>query len=179
MTTMHPACAPSLSSPTGNPWSVDMPPQSSSSGWSRRPPPRTCGGILGGAASWGRHELEFVAQITDLVHRVAEPSDRLTLEDEEPVARYAQIMQLGDGLFMVEIARVFEAGAYNWRIGRSRADEDAENVPGDRVTGAQKLTAAETTEVFTSWAEGHGLPLGYGASLHVYGDVPHPGQVGA
>ncbi|WP_298712343.1 hypothetical protein [uncultured Micrococcus sp.] len=133
----------------------------------------------GGAASWGRHELEFVAQITDLVHRVAEPSDRLTLEDEEPVTRYAQIMQLGDGLFMVEIARVFEAGAYNWRIGRSRADEDAENVAGDRVTGAQKLTAAETTEVFTSWAEGHGLPLGYGAPLHVYGDVPHPGQVGA
>ena len=88
--------------------------------------------------------MEFVAQITDLVHRVAEPSDRLTLEDEEPVTRYAQIMQLGDGLFMVEIARVFEAGAYNWRIGRSRADEDAENVPGDRVTGAQKQVSPFT-----------------------------------
>lgn len=44
------------------------------------------------------------------------------------------------------------------------------------MTGVQELTAAETIEVLTSWAQGHGLPLGYGASLHVYGTMPHPGE---
>ena len=28
---------------------------------------------------------------------------------------------------------------------------------------------AETVNVLSSWAVGHGLPLGYGAALHIYG----------
>lgn len=113
------------------------------------------------------HQLDGVGRIADLVHRAVEPRDHLTLEDDEPVTRYAQALQLGGGLFLMEIARRFDEGAYNWRIGRGRAGEDAENVPGGLVTGVQELTAAETIEVLTSWAQGHGLPLGYGASLHV------------
>lgn len=125
------------------------------------------------------HRLDGVGRIADLVHRAVDPRDHLTLEDDDPVTRYAQVMQLGGGLFLVEIARRFEdVGAYNWRIGRGRAGEDAENAPGGLVTGVQELTAAETIEVLTSWAQGHGLPLGYGASLHVYGTMPHPGEAG-
>ena len=46
------------------------------------------------------------------------------------------------------------------------------------MTGVQELTAVETIEVLTSWAQGHGLPLGYGASLHMCGGVVYPGEVG-
>lgn len=129
----------------------------------------------GAVGDW--HWLESVGQIADLVHRIVEPGDMLTLEDDDPISRYAQVMHLGEGRFMVEIAKAFETGAYNWRIGRGRAGEDAENVPGGLVTNTQELNAAETIETLSSWAQGHGLPLGYGASLHVYGDVAHPAEL--
>lgn len=123
------------------------------------------------------HELKSAAQIADLVHALTDPQDTLTLDDEPPT-RYAQTMLLGDGLFMVEIAKRFEGlGAYNWRIGRGRAADDAANDPQDLVQPLQELTAAETIEVLVSWAQGHGLPLPYGAALRTYGNPPDLGLV--
>ncbi|MBY0172016.1 hypothetical protein [Micrococcus luteus] len=90
-------------------------------------------------------------------HRGAEPSDHLTFEEDDPMTRYAPIVQLGGGLFLVQIAKRFEDGAYNWRIGRGRAGGEAENTPGGLAAGMQELTATETIEVLTSRAQGHGV----------------------
>lgn len=121
------------------------------------------------------HELESNGQIADLVQSLVDPRDTLTMENEPPT-RYAQIMLLGDGLFIVEIAeRFIDLGAYNWRIGRGRAADEAENDPQGIVQPTQELTAAETIEVLVCWAHGHGLPLSYGAALQVYGHPPDPG----
>ncbi|WP_412004686.1 hypothetical protein [Micrococcus yunnanensis] len=88
-------------------------------------------------------------------------------------------MQLGGGLFLVQIAKRFEDGAYNWRIGRGRAGGEAENTPGGLAAGMQELTATETIEVLTSRAQGHGLPHGYGGVAARYGGVLHPVGIGA
>ena len=40
-----------------------------------------------------------------------------------------------------------------------------------------ETTVAETIEVLVSWAQGHGLPLPYGAALRTYGNPPDPGLV--
>ena len=49
--------------------------------------------------------------------------------------------------------------------------------PQDLVQPLQELTAAETIDVLVSWAQGHGLPLPYGAALRTYGNPPDPGLV--
>lgn len=188
MTTTHPSSAPLLAQPAGTTvpgapevaaGALDMPPREFVEWMEQEAAASDLWWQLKERGELGnRHQLDGVGRIADLVHHAVEPRDHLTLEDDDPVTRYAQALQLGGGLFLVEISKRFDDGAYNWRIGRGRAGEDAENVPGGLVTGVQELTAVETIEVLTSWAQGHGLPLGYGASLHMCGGVVYPVEVG-
>lgn len=120
----------------------------------------------------GWHRLESVGQIADLVNTLGEEVDGLSLEDDDPVTRYAQMYYLGEGRFQLEIAKVLpEGGAYNWRIGVGAHTDDAGNEPNTSAENEQLLNRAQLIEVLTSWAQGHGLPLGYGAALHSYGDA--------
>ncbi len=119
----------------------------------------------------GWHRLESVGQIADLVHALGEEVDGLTLEDDDPVTRYAQMCYLGEGRFQLEIAKVVPEGAYNWRIGAGSHAEEAGNAPDTCAAEEQLLNRAQLIEVLTSWAQGHGLPLGYGSALHCYGDA--------
>lgn len=50
-------------------------------------------------------------------------------------------------------------------------DGEAGNAPNTSATVEQLLNRAQLIEVFTSWAQGHGLLLGYGSALHCYGDA--------
>ncbi|WFP15861.1 hypothetical protein [Citricoccus muralis] len=120
----------------------------------------------------GWHELESVGQIADLVLGLNEATDGLTLEDEEPVTRYAQMYYLGEQRFQLELATVVPGGAYNFRIGQgAHAAEREGNTPTTSATTVQLLNRAQLIEVLTSWAQGYGLPQGYGSALHCYGDV--------
>jgi hypothetical protein len=53
-------------------------------------------------------------------------------------------------------------------VGLGTAADEAGNRPFRGVSPSQNLTLAGTSEVMVSWLNGHGLPLGYGAALHVY-----------
>lgn len=122
-------------------------------------------------AGQGWHPLESVGQIADLVHGLGEETDGLAFEDDDPVTRYAQMYYLGDDRFQLEIAKVVPEGAYNWRVGAGIHADDAGNAPNTSATEEQLLNRAQLIEVLTSWAQGHGLPLGYGSALHCYGDA--------
>ncbi|WBL17723.1 hypothetical protein [Citricoccus sp. NR2] len=120
----------------------------------------------------GWNELESVGQIADLVLGLNDVTDGLTLEDDEPVTRYAQMYYLGEQRFQLELASVVPEGAYNFRIGQgAHAAEQEGNSPTTAATNVQLLTRAQLIEVLTSWAQGQGLPHGYGSALHCYGDV--------
>lgn len=112
--------------------------------------------------------LESVEQVTGIVSRLQENCDSLTFEDDEPVTRYAQVMYIDEDAYLVEIASFQRDGTYNWRVGQGQRADAATNAPG-QLDAAHELTFAETVDVLSSWAVGHGLPLGYGAALHIYG----------
>jgi hypothetical protein len=112
--------------------------------------------------------LESVDQVNGIVSRLQDTCDSLTLEDDEPVTRYAQVMYIDEDAYLVEIASFQSDGTYNWRVGNGRPADEATNVPHD-LDAAHELTLAQTVDVLSSWAAGHGLPLGYGAALHIYG----------
>jgi hypothetical protein len=113
--------------------------------------------------------LENTDQIAGLLASLPEPGDTLTLEDDQPVTRYAQVMLIDEGIFHVEIASLQPKGTYNWRIGMGKDADAATNTPDTGTAEVQELTAVATIEVLSSWATGQGLPLGYGAALHIYG----------
>ncbi|GER23602.1 hypothetical protein NCCP1664_20970 [Zafaria cholistanensis] len=113
-------------------------------------------------------ELQSLGQLAGLVKSLAVPGDWLQVEDEEPITRYAQVMLIDAGAFHVETAACRPEGTYNWRIGYGSAADDAGNSPASGTEGMQELDTASTIEVLTSWAAGRGLPLGYGAALHMY-----------
>lgn len=116
------------------------------------------------------HQLESVGQIADLVLGLDEDTNGIALEDDDPMTRYAQLCYLGEGLYQLEIAKVLpEGGAYNWRVGAGAHADDAGNTPNTSAADEQLLNRAQLIEVLTSWAQGQGLPLGYGAALHCYG----------
>jgi len=112
--------------------------------------------------------LESVEQVAAILPRLRENCDSLTFEDDEPVTRYAQVMYIDEDAYLVEIASLQPDGAYNWRVGHGRRADDATNAPG-QLDPAHELTFAQTVDVLSSWAIGHGLPLGYGAALNIYG----------
>jgi hypothetical protein len=112
--------------------------------------------------------LESVEQVAGILSCLQDSPDSLTFEDDEPVTRYAQVMYLDEDIYLVEIASFQPDGTYNWRVGQGRAADEAANGP-EEFDNVHELTFAETVDVLSSWAAGHGLPLGYGAALHIYG----------
>jgi hypothetical protein len=87
--------------------------------------------------------------------------------DQLPTGRYAQVMNLGRG-YHVEVAHQDGSVLHNWRIGLGASADDAGNSPTTAATPSQQLSFAAVTEVLDSWLRGNGVPLGYGAALHVY-----------
>lgn len=77
-------------------------------------------------------------------------------------------MNVGRG-YHVEVAHENGSVVHNWRIGLGIQADDDGNAPYGGAAPSQRLTFAAVTEVLDSWLRGHGIPLGYGAALHVYG----------
>lgn len=96
----------------------------------------------------------FVIQSKNLDHRVS--------------GRYVQVMNTGSA-YHVEVASKEDAIIRNWRVGLGAEADDAGNEPYFAAASTQRLPFAAITEVLNSWLRGHGIPLGYGAALHVYG----------
>jgi hypothetical protein len=118
------------------------------------------------------HDVESASQLVALVQRVSHEGDWLVVQskglDEQHFGRYAQAMYTGDG-YQVEVAVVSSGVTNNWRIGLGLSADEAGNEPHVGVAPSQNLCLAGASEVMVSWLNGHGLPLGYGAALHVYG----------
>jgi hypothetical protein len=119
----------------------------------------------------GWHDLESAGQIIQLIKSLTGDGDWLTIQtkglDALPAGRYAQAMNLGCG-YQVEVAQTYGAITYSWRIGLGPTADSAKNRPNTKAEEIQILQLAEVIEVLSSWLRGHGLPLGYGAALHIY-----------
>ncbi|MBD1543921.1 hypothetical protein G9E11_17095 [Arthrobacter sp. IA7] len=120
----------------------------------------------------GWHDVESASHLVALIQGVSHDGDSLVVQtrhlDVTHFGRYAQAMSTGSG-YHVEVAVVGGGVTNNWRIGLGPlADEDG-NEPHAGVAPSQNLSLAGASEVMVSWLSGHGLPLGYGAALHVYG----------
>ncbi|MBB5750107.1 hypothetical protein [Micrococcus sp. TA1] len=113
--------------------------------------------------------LEGPEQIVNLVKALQSPGDTLHLEDDQPVTRYAQTMLIEKGIYHLELAALQLDGTYNWRIGMGKEADAAVNTPDTGTAPVQEMTTAAIIEVLSSWAIGQGLPMGYGAALHIYG----------
>ncbi|MBG6084388.1 hypothetical protein [Zhihengliuella flava] len=125
--------------------------------------------------SWnesGWHEVESAHQLEGLVLRLVGQQANLAVEDYNGT-KYVQITEVGQDEFVLEIGYLgqhtheYGWGTYNWRVGPTVASEDAPNQP-DRFEPEHFLTSKQAIEVLQCWAAGTGIPLGYGASLHVY-----------
>jgi hypothetical protein len=116
-------------------------------------------------------DVESATHLVALVKGTCRDGDWLVVQtkgsNSQPIGRYAQAMNTGSG-FQVEVAQICRGVARNWRIGLGTAADEAGNRPFRGVSASQNLTIAGTSEVMVSWLNGHGLPLGYGAALHVY-----------
>jgi hypothetical protein len=115
-------------------------------------------------------DVESAAHLVALIQGTRWDGDWLVVQSKgsnsQPIGRYAQAMYTGSG-FQVEVAQICRGVARNWRIGLGAAADEAGNRPFRGVSASQNLTLAGTSEVMVSWLNGHGLPLGYGAALHV------------
>lgn len=120
----------------------------------------------------GWHDVDSSSHLVSLLQTIPHEGDWLTVQtkrlDVGPVGRYGQAMNTGQG-YQVEVAQVSRGTTHNWRIGIGSSADDAGNEPYSGVSTSQHLSLAAVSEVLVSWLNGHGLPLGYGASLHVYG----------
>jgi hypothetical protein len=117
-------------------------------------------------------DVESASHLVALVQGISRDGDWLVVQtkgsNSQPIGRYAQAMNTGSG-FQVEVAQICRGVTRNWRVGLGSAADEAGNRPFGGVARSQVLPLAGTLEVMVSWLNGHGLPLGYGASLHVYG----------
>lgn len=116
-------------------------------------------------------DVESASHLVALIQGISRDGDWLVVQTKglhgQPIGRYAQAMNTGNG-YQVEVAQSCRGTTRNWRVGLgSGADEDG-NRPSGGVSASQNLSRAATAEVMVSWLNGHGLPLGYGAALHVY-----------
>ena len=116
-------------------------------------------------------DVESSSHLVALIHRVSHGGDWLVVQtkglDEQRFGRYAQAMNAGTG-YHLEVAVVSSGITNNWRIGLGPLADDAGNDPHAGVAPSQNLSLAAASEVMVSWLNGHGLPLGYGAALHLY-----------
>jgi hypothetical protein len=121
--------------------------------------------------STGWHDVESSSHLVALIQRASHAGDWLVVQtkrlDEQHFGRYAQAMNTGSG-YHVEVAVVSGGITNNWRVGLGALADDAGNEPNEGVAPSQNLSLAGTSEVIVSWLNGHGLPLGYGAALHIY-----------
>jgi hypothetical protein len=120
----------------------------------------------------GWHDVESSSHLVTLIRGVSHDGDWLVVQtrhvDVTHFGRYAQAMSTGSG-YHVEVAVVSGEVTNNWRIGLGLQADEAGNEPRVGVAPSQNLSLAEASEVMVSWLNGRGLPLGYGAALHVYG----------
>lgn len=116
-------------------------------------------------------DVESATHMIALLQGIARDGDWLVVQtkelDGQPIGRYAQAMNTGRG-YQVEVAQICRGTTRNWRVGLGAASDEAGNRPLRGVSASQKLSLAEASQVMVSWLNGHGLPLGYGAALHVY-----------
>ncbi|MEN8583109.1 hypothetical protein ABFP37_10415 [Burkholderia sp. RS01] len=116
-------------------------------------------------------DVESATHLVALILGISRDGDWLVVQtkglDGQPIGRYAQAMNTGSG-YQVEVAQICRGTTRNWRVGLGSASDEAGNRPLGGVCASQNLTLAGTSEVMVSWLNGHGLPLGYGAALHVY-----------
>ena len=119
----------------------------------------------------GWHDVKSASQLVALIQGVSHDGDWLVVQtkgiDGQHLGRYAQAMNTGSG-YHVEVAVVSGGVTNNWRIGLGPQADEAGNEPRAGVAPSQNLSLAGASEVMVSWLNGHGLPLGYGAALHVY-----------
>ncbi|MFP3459811.1 hypothetical protein R5O87_03040 [Arthrobacter globiformis] len=119
----------------------------------------------------GWHNVESASHLVALIHGVSNAGDWLVVQtralDYQHFGRYAQVMSTGSG-YHVEVAVVSSGVTNNWRVGLGLQADDAGNEPRAGVAPSQNLSLAEASDVMVSWLNGHGLPLGYGAALHVH-----------
>lgn len=127
-------------------------------------------------AQLGHHQtawkdVESSEELVAIAQSISRDGDWFTVRtkctDPIPHGIYVQAMNTGTG-YQLEVAQQDGWTAYNWRIGWGVAADDAGNEPNGGVTGLQNLSLAAVVEVLLSWVHGHGLPLGYGASLRIY-----------
>ena len=116
-------------------------------------------------------DVESATHLVALIQGTCRDGDWLVVQtkgsNSQPIGRYAQAMNTGSG-FQVEVAQICRGVARNWRVGLGAAADEAGNRPFGGVSASQNLSLAGASEVMVSWLNGHGLPLGYGAALHVY-----------
>lgn len=126
--------------------------------------------LSGRCTDW--RDLESRDQVVGIVQLISTDGDWLIIQSKNldylPAGRYAQVMNVGRG-YHVEVAHQDGSVVHNWRIGLGMEADDDGNVPYGGPAPSQRLTFAAVTEVLDSWLRGHGIPLGYGAALHVYG----------
>lgn len=116
-------------------------------------------------------DVESATHLVALIQGISRDGDWLVVQTKglngQPIGRYAQAMNTGTG-YQLEVAQICRGTTRNWRVGLGPASDEAGNAPFGAVAASQNLTLAGTSEVMVSWLNGHGLPLGYGAALHVY-----------
>ena len=113
-------------------------------------------------------QLESIEQLADVLALASGPGQMYQIEDDAPVTCYAQGQRLNDGNLSLELAIIAEGRSYNMRLGRGVRADRLSSAPDQDVIGDQSLTTAEVYELLAGWASGHGLPPGYGGSIHVY-----------
>ncbi|MBT2519740.1 hypothetical protein [Arthrobacter sp. ISL-28] len=125
--------------------------------------------VKGQYTDW--QNLESSSHLVAVIHGISHDGDWLVVQtkglDSQPAGRYAQAMNTGRG-YQLEVAHVSDGTTYNWRVGLGLLADEAGNEPYKEVTLSQNLSLAAVSEVMVSWLHGQGLPLGYGAALHVY-----------
>lgn len=119
----------------------------------------------------GWHDVESSDELVAVAQSIGGEGDWFTVQTKDfdvmQSGRYAQAMNIGNG-YQVEVAQQYGQTIYNWRIGLGAEADHAGNGPDCDATGIQRLSLAAVIGVLLSWSHGHGLPLGYGAALHVY-----------
>ena len=119
----------------------------------------------------GWYDLATEDEVVGIARLMAEDGDWMTIQtkrvDERGEGRYAQVMNLG-GCYQVEVAQVQGHITHNWRVGLGAVSDDSPNVPYVGADASQELSFAAMIEVLLSWLRGSGVPLGYGAALHMY-----------
>ncbi|MBJ2120347.1 hypothetical protein I6N91_05065 [Arthrobacter sp. MSA 4-2] len=118
------------------------------------------------------YDLKSLDRFVEVINMTSRNGDWSVIQsknlDHRTSGRYVQVMNIGSA-YHVEVASKEDEIIRNWRIGLGTEADDAGNEPYSPAVPTQQLPFTAVTEVLDSWLRGHGIPLGYGAALHVYG----------